>query len=87
MSIKRLCQACRKEFERDEMIKITKINNETLKINPNSKELGRSAYVCNNLECIKTLIKKKRIKSALKFNNLEEISKIEQELLNINSQN
>lgn len=87
MSIKRLCQACRKEFNRDEMIKITKLDNETLKINPNSFELGRSAYVCNNLECIKTLIKKKRIKSALKFNNLEEISKIEQELLKINNQN
>ena len=58
----RLCQSCRKKINRDELIKITKINDETLKINPKSSELGRSLYVCKNLDCIKNLIKKKRIK-------------------------
>ena len=79
--IERKCQACANKFNRDELIKITKISNEELKINPTSKELGRSMYVCKNIECIKLLIKKKRIKGALKFSNLDEISRIEQQLL------
>lgn len=79
----RLCQSCRKETNRDELIKITKINDETLKINPKSSELGRSLYVCKNLDCVKNLIKKKRIKSALKFSNQNEIERIEKELLDM----
>ena len=76
----RKCQACNTKQDRSLMIKITKTK-DGLKINPTSKELGRSIYVCKNIECIKKLIKKKRIKVGLKFNNQEEIAKIEQELL------
>ncbi len=78
--IERKCQGCNIKQNRDLMIKITKTI-KGLKINPNSKELGRSIYVCKNIECIKNLIKKKRIKTGLKYGNQEEISKIEQELL------
>ena len=80
--IKRKCQGCLKLINRDELIKITKLQNGLLKINPNSNKLGRSVYVCKNSECIKTFIKKKKIKSALKYSNQEEISKIENELKN-----
>ena len=62
------------------MIKITKLKNGTLKINPASNELGRSIYVCKNINCIKTLIKKKKIKSALKYNNIDEIITTEEQL-------
>ena len=55
----RKCQGCQKLIDRNELIKITKLQNGTLKINPNSKELGRSVYVCPDLECVKNLIKKK----------------------------
>lgn len=75
--IKRMCQACRKEFSRDELIKITKLADGSLKINPNSSELGRSVYLCKNLECLKIFIKKKRLRGALKYNNQEEILRIE----------
>ena len=78
--IKRKCQSCQKLIDRNELIKITKLQNGALKINPTSKELGRSVYVCKNLECIKTFIKKKRLKTALKSTNMEEISRIEHEL-------
>ena len=78
--IERKCQGCNIKQNRSLMIKITKIS-QGLKINPSSKELGRSIYVCKNIDCIKTLIKKKRIKTGLKYNNMDEISRIEQELL------
>lgn len=76
--IKRKCQGCFKLINKDELIKITKLNDGTLKINPSSKELGRSVYVCKNPECIKAFIKKKRLKIALKYSNIEEISRIEE---------
>ena len=82
MNIKRKCQACNTVKEIKELIKITKINN-SLIINPNSNQLGRSAYVCKNKECICTLIKKKRLKNALKYNNMEEIEKIHEQLLKL----
>ena len=76
--IKRKCQGCFSLFNREELIKITKLANGTLKINPNSKEFGRSVYVCKNSECIKNLIKKKKLKTALKYSNMEEIARIEE---------
>ncbi len=76
----RKCQGCLKLINRNELIKITKLQDGKIKINPTDKELGRSVYVCKNAECIKLFIKKKRLKTALKATNMEEISRIEQEL-------
>ena len=81
--IKRKCQACNQIFDRNNLIKITKLENEMLKINPSSTELGRSMYLCKNKDCILFAIKKKRIKNALKCSNGVEIKKIEDELLKL----
>ena len=62
------------------MIKITKFNGD-LFINPNSKTTGRSAYVCNNEECIKKMIKSKGIKRSLKYNNNTVIKQAEAEVI------
>jgi len=80
MVIKRKCAACKMIKNRQELIKITKLQDGTLKINPTSKELGRSVYVCKNEECIRKFIKKKMIKMGLKYSNQNEIEKIEKEL-------
>lgn len=77
---KRKCQGCSGVFNRDELIKITRLSDGTLKINPTSKEIGRSAYLCKNSDCIKAALKKKRISRALKCSNSKEILKIEEEL-------
>lgn len=78
--VKRKCQGCLEIKDREDLIKITKLQNGRLKINPNSKELGRSVYVCKNSECVKMFIKKKKLKNALKFSNMDEISRVEEEL-------
>lgn len=78
----RKCQGCNIKKDSSLMIKITKLENK-LKINPTSKELGRSMYVCKDINCIKNIIKRKKIKTALKFYNQEEITRIEQELLSM----
>ena len=82
--IKRKCQGCLKLINRDELIKITKLFDGTLKINPTSKEIGRSVYVCANCECIKLFIKKKKLKTALKYSNMEEILRVEELLKKYN---
>ncbi len=74
----RKCQACLKIKDRNEMIKITKLPNGNLKVNPSSKELGRSVYVCKNPDCVKVFIKKKKLKTALKYSNMDEILKTEE---------
>ena len=74
---KRKCRGCENFFNKEELIKITKLQDGTLKINPASNELGRSVYVCKNADCIKKFIKKKRLKTALKYSDLEEIERIE----------
>lgn len=76
----RKCQGCAKISDRRDFIKITLFEGK-LYINPNSKTLGRSMYVCPDVSCIKNVIKKKRICSALKFKNFEEISCAENALL------
>lgn len=78
--IERKCQGCGKIFDRKDFIKITLYNGQ-LYINPNSKILGRSMYICPCADCVKTLIKKKRIIGALKFKNFDEIKKVEKQLL------
>lgn len=77
--IKRKCLACNIVTDRNNLIKITRLSDGTLKINPTSKEIGRSVYVCKNTECIKNFIKRKRLK-ALKSDSQSELLKIEQQL-------
>ncbi len=74
--IKRKCQGCGKILDRNSLIKIT-LSEGKLYINPNSKILGRSMYICADFNCIKVAIKKKRIYSALKFKNFDEILQVE----------
>ena len=63
----RKCVGCGILAPRNEMIKITKLSPEgTIVINPNSKTFGRSAYLCYNLSCIDTALKKNKINRILK---------------------
>ncbi|MCX4274274.1 MAG: YlxR family protein [Candidatus Gastranaerophilales bacterium] len=79
-TVVRKCQGCAKISDRENFIKIT-LNEGKLHINPSSKVLGRSLYVCPDIKCIKNVIKKKRLMTALKFKNFEEIQTVEAELL------
>lgn len=83
--IKRKCLACNKVATRENLIKITRLKEGTLKINPTSKEIGRSVYVCKNSQCIKEFIKRKKLR-ALKSDSQSEILKIEEMLKNIVSE-
>ena len=59
----RKCCACGKITNRNELIRILKEHKTgEIIISPNNKQFGRSIYLCKNEECLKTAIKKKRLK-------------------------
>ena len=67
--VMRKCVSCREIKNRDEMLKITKINDsKILVLNPNSKIFGRSAYLCYNKTCIEEALKKNKLEKSLKIN-------------------
>ncbi len=63
----RRCVACRQSKLQNEMLRLTKINNQIL-IDEKNKLGGRGAYVCKNDDCIKLAIKKKLFNRAFKMN-------------------
>ena len=74
---KRKCQGCKELKDADLMHKITReFKSGKIYLNPCSKILGRSAYVCKNKECIKALLKRKTLKNALKTNETSQIEEL-----------
>lgn len=74
MEIIRKCQGCGKSADRSELIKITKSNKTgEVRINPSSKFIGRSLYLCKSLECLKQILKKKKIQKEFKIKTQEEM--------------
>lgn len=67
MIIKRKCAACGEIKDRTEFIKITRAaDTGEIVIAPDSKTVGRSAYLCKDENCIKTAFKKDRLFKVLK---------------------
>ncbi len=64
---KRKCIACNLIKPRQELIKIT-YNSflQEIKINPDSKFFGRSAYICKDVNCVEKALKKEKIFKLLK---------------------
>jgi predicted RNA-binding protein YlxR (DUF448 family) len=63
----RKCIACGKIQNRDNMIKLTKeFSTGKVFINKDSKQFGRSAYLCYNETCTQNALKKNKIEKALR---------------------
>ena len=61
----RKCVGCGQLKDTNELLKITRQNNEVL-INNSSKIFGRSVYLCYNKSCIENAFKKNKISKVLK---------------------
>ncbi|MBR1977608.1 YlxR family protein [bacterium] len=67
--ILRKCQGCGKIANREEFIKITKCHTSgEIIVNPKSKVMGRSLYVCKNKACIDIIFKKKKFEREFRIN-------------------
>ncbi len=62
-AVMRICISCRKTFDRNHLIKITKDHKQGILL---QKGLGRSAYICKSKECYSDSKIKKKLQKALK---------------------
>ena len=61
----RLCISCKKTFNRNNLLKITKDHNQGIML---QKGMGRSAYICKSKKCFTDSKIKKKLQKALRSN-------------------
>jgi len=62
--VMRLCISCRKTYDRNNLIKITKDHKQGILF---QKGMGRSAYICKSKKCYSDSKIKKKLQKALKI--------------------
>lgn len=73
----RMCIACRKRDQKNNLIRIVLDENSNAIIDYGHKYNSRGIYLCNDLQCINKLNKMKDITKVIKLNiTKEEISKL-----------
>ena len=63
-AVLRICISCRKTFDRNNLIKITKDHKQGIMF---QKGIGRSAYICKSKKCYSDSKIKKKLQKALKI--------------------
>ncbi len=75
----RQCIACRKQSDKNEFLRVVKLNTGEVLPDFTGKQNGRGAYICKNMDCFEKAKKSKAFSRALKTNvsdiELEQISK------------
>ncbi len=80
--VMRICISCRKTFDRNHLIKITKDHKQGILF---QKGMGRSAYICKEKKCYSDSKIKKKLQKALKtFLEPEFIDIFEKEIKSYN---
>ena len=80
--VMRICIACRKTFDRKNLLKITKDHEQGIMF---QKGMGRSAYICKSKKCYSDSKIKKKLQKALKtFLEPEFIDIFEKEIASYN---
>ena len=69
----RTCMGCNIKKDKKDLIRIVKNKNNEIIIDKTGKQDGRGAYICNNADCLKRVIKSKRLEKVLKINITDEI--------------
>lgn len=59
----RRCVACNEQKEKKDLIRIVRTPEKNIEIDLTGKKNGRGAYICRDEECLKKLIKSKRLES------------------------
>ena len=78
----RTCIACRKEFTKNELLRIVKTKDGQFFVDKTGKANGRGAYICGSESCVKKLRKAKLLDRTFALAVPEEIyTQIEVEIL------
>jgi len=71
---KRMCVVCRESFEKNDLIRVVRIENNYI-VENNHKINGRSAYICKSRTCLDNCIKKKLLNRSFKTTVPEDVYK------------
>ena len=61
----RRCVACNEQKDKKELLRIVRTPEGNLEVDLTGKKNGRGAYICKNEECLKKVIKSKRLEKNL----------------------
>ena len=64
--ILRSCAICREKKEKKELLRIVRLPDGSVEVDPTGKTPGRGAYICKDEKCIKNAQKHHRLDSTLK---------------------
>jgi len=62
----RQCLGCREHKAKSELIRVVKSPDGDVSTDSNGKKPGRGAYICNDVKCLKRVIKSNALARALK---------------------
>lgn len=62
----RTCVACRSTSDKRELVRIVRTPTGAVEVDPTGKKAGRGAYLCRQVECWDTALRKDRLASALR---------------------
>lgn len=63
----RQCIGCKEMKNKKELIRILKMQDNTILIDTTGKKNGRGAYICDNIDCLEKAIKTKGLERSFKM--------------------
>ena len=69
----RTCAVCKKQKNKNELLRIVKNKENIIKVDENGREQGRGAYICYDIECFEKGRKTKKLDKTLDIKINDEI--------------
>ena len=69
----RTCTVCRKQKNKNELLRIVKNKDNIINVDEIGKQPGRGAYICYEMECLEKAKKSKKLEKALEMKIENEI--------------
>lgn len=69
----RTCMGCNAKKDKKELIRIVKNKTGEINIDKTGKMQGRGAYICNDVKCLDSVIKSKKLEKSLEATIDEEV--------------
>ncbi len=69
----RTCMGCNNQKPKKELLRIVKSKDNIIEVDTTGKKSGRGAYICKDEECLKKLIKSKRLQRVFEMDIPSEV--------------
>lgn len=80
----RKCLGCMNSFSKQALIRIVKMKDGEISLDPTGKKAGRGSYICKKTDCLKKAVKAHRLEKSFECTIPEEVLlSLEEELKNV----